>query len=89
MDCLGAVHSMARRGCKTGRQGEAAAHVQISNDEDLSQNSDWCREEGPDIKFMRRLKDKVGINGILDISGLDDAFNRNREYRRTVFSGRN
>lgn len=52
MDCLGAVHSMARRGCKTGRQGdgqgEAAAQVQISNDADLNQNSDWRREEGPE-----------------------------------------
>lgn len=35
---------------------------------------------------MRRLKDRVGINEIFEISELDDAFNWDREHSKgTVF----
>lgn len=77
------MQNMARRCCKTRRQGdgqgEATIHIQVSTDEDMNQDSDHCvgrREQNKNKYQVHEMpKNKVGINEIFEISGLHDAFN--------------
>lgn len=58
------VHSIARRCLKTSEQEEVTIAVQVSRDDDLTEDSDRDverREQNTDMELMRHLNDRVGV----------------------------